>query len=140
MAVEGGLGVGQSFRPHSHFERLVGVQRLHEVAAELCSILIDDGDRYAAKNLTEIGLRVERSIDERRKHDQAEHPTVGENSLDLVAHRYCHASPIPQADHGRLHAFRGRIGDGAQSRPCEREIKAGKAGEDHKRLDGIWRR
>ena len=32
---EGGLGVGERVRPHSHFERLVGVQRLHEVAAEL---------------------------------------------------------------------------------------------------------
>ena len=47
MVVEGGLGVGERVRPHSHLERLVEVQRLHEVAAELCSILIDDGDRYA---------------------------------------------------------------------------------------------
>ena len=140
MVVEGGLGVGERIRPHSHFERLVGVQRLHEVAAELRSILIDDGDRYAAKNLAEIGLRIERSIDERRKHDQAQHPTVGENSLDLVAHRNRHASPVPQADHGRLLAFRGRLGDGAQSHPCEREIKAGKASQDHERPDrvGSW--
>ena len=60
VAVEGGLGVGDRVAPHLDRDRLIRVQGLHEVAAELRLILIDDGDRHAAKNLTEIGLRIER--------------------------------------------------------------------------------
>ncbi len=83
MAVEGGLGVGERVGSHFDRDRFVCVQRLHEVAAELGMVLIDDGDRDAAKNLAEIGLGIERSVNDRREHDQPHHAAVGENCAGL---------------------------------------------------------
>ena len=127
--------------PHLHRDRLVRVQGLHEVAAELGLILIDDGDREAAKN-----LRRDRAAD-RALHRRAAQARSGPRPPRSARMRWTSlpiaiATPRPYRRRidRRLLAFRRRIGDGAQPRPGEREIEAGEAGEDHEGPDGIRRR
>ena len=69
------MGVGERIGANGDRDRLVGVQSLDQIAAELGVILIDDRDRDLAQQLAEIGLRIKHSVEDaargrsgRRRH------------------------------------------------------------------------
>ena len=64
-------------------EIAVRAEGLDQAAAEFRVVLIDDGDRNVADELAEIGLRIEERVEDRREHEQAEHPPVAEHASPL---------------------------------------------------------
>ena len=50
-------------------------------------ILVDDGDRNAAQQLAEIGLRIEQAVDDGREDDEAEDAAIVEDATDFGEHR-----------------------------------------------------
>ena len=80
------MGVGERIGANRDGDRLIGVQGLDKIAAELGVILVDDRDRDLAQELAEIGLRIEESVKDRGEDDQAEDAAVVEDAAQFGGH------------------------------------------------------
>ncbi len=69
-AVERLAPFGERRGLHGHPDGAARIQGLHDIAAELAQVVVDDCDRDLAQDLVEIRLRVIEAVDERPHHQQ----------------------------------------------------------------------
>ena len=100
-AVDRGVRLGERLGAHRHADRAARVQGLHDAAAQIAQVVVDDRDRDLAQDLGQVGLRVVDAVDQRR-HDQQD-----EGAADCRAR----AAIRPQ----RLRRCRARAAGGAGS-------------------------
>ncbi len=86
------LRLGQRVGADRHPDRLVGVQRLDEAAAQRAMIMVDDRNGRAAEELAEIGLRIENAVKQRRQHEEGKDAAVREHAMPLGAERAADAA------------------------------------------------
>src|SRR5215469_2514983 len=77
------LGVRQRLGAHRHLGCLVGVERLDEAAAELGVVVVNDGDRRVAQQLTQIGLGIEDAVEQRSQDEKREDAAVGQYAFSF---------------------------------------------------------
>ena len=80
-------------------------------------ILVDDSDGNAAQELSEIGLRIEEAVEDRREHDQAEGAAIVRIRRQFGGHRRADAGAGErQAGRGRARRRAARIAAIARNR------------------------
>ena len=124
------LRLGERRRLVDHLQRLVGVERLHDLARDLRIVLVDDGDRDLPHQLAEIRLRIERAVDHRREHDEAEGARRLENARSSPPRRPRRGARSAAArSRIRRRARGGDLQERRQPPKRERRIKHRKARE-----------
>src|SRR5262245_6549371 len=82
-AVEGQARFGERVGAHRHADGAAGIEGLHDVAAELAQVVVNDGDRDLAQNLVQVWLWVEDAVDYRRQEQQGEGAASREDAPPL---------------------------------------------------------
>ena len=130
--------------PHRHLNPRIRIEGHDEPTAELRLVEIDHGNREMAKDLAEIGLRVEDAIEHRGDHHQPHHAAVSQDAANLGdddastsrCRRRGTAERIPrQPDAPALR--RASAASRHQARPPKSRANAG---EDGERPGGIGNR